>query len=146
MSGQTHLVKEFIHTLQKICLFSCVVGNVVEVLANTFNASFKLNVSFTLSAIRVDIDLPISWWSRSMSEEGVKAMKMNLTGRQTSVVLGIITAFASLTKATVGFEMSGNEPTRLMEPSVPGSRQERIPVFDVGEPWSSITVCSFPLM
>ena len=37
----------------------------------------------------------------------MKAMKMNLTGRCNSLVLGIITALASLKKATAGFEISG---------------------------------------
>ena len=53
-----YLVKEFIHTLQQVCLFSGVVGNIVEVLGKIIELFFYLD--FTLSAIRVDIDRPIS--------------------------------------------------------------------------------------
>ena len=57
---QLYLVEEFIHALQKVSLFSCVVGNVVERLDGNRSASIYTSRMPTLSAISVDMDRPIS--------------------------------------------------------------------------------------
>ena len=60
---------------------------------------------------------------------GVNKMKMNLTGKDTSMVFGIMIASANLTKATIGFSISSMAPTRTMAPSVPSSMQVMMSLF-----------------
>ena len=50
----------------------------------------------------------------------------HINSKITSMVFGRAIASAILTKATIGRSMSSMEPTRVMQPSVPSSRQARM--------------------
>eukprot|EP00095_Tigriopus_kingsejongensis_P007724 maker-scaffold2453_size15579-snap-gene-0.6 protein:Tk07724 transcript:maker-scaffold2453_size15579-snap-gene-0.6-mRNA-1 annotation:"fut10_danre ame: full" len=69
--------------------------------------------------MRVEKERPISWKSMSGHGLGVSRMKMNLTGRGTSMALGMMIPSASLTKADTGLVILSRDPTRTMVPSVP---------------------------
>ena len=76
----------------------------------------------------VAIDLPISLPSISISS-GTNRMKINLTGRETSIVFGILIALASLTNAVIGFVRQGRAPTRSTAPSAPTSMHAKMDSF-----------------
>ena len=78
--------------------------------------------------IRVAIDLPISLPSTSICS-GTNRTKRNLTGRETSIVFGMLMAFASLTNAVMGEARQGRMPTRSTAPSAPSSMHARIDSF-----------------
>ena len=74
------------------------------------------------------MDLPISLPSTSISS-GTNRMNRNLTGRETSMVFGMLMALASLTNAVIGLVRQGRAPTRSTAPSAPTSMHARIDSF-----------------
>lgn len=93
-----------------------------------YSVSLLIN-SLTGLDINVEKDLPTSWKSMFGDGFGVRTIKTNLTGKGTSIELGIMIPSANLTRATAGLVRLSKAPTNTMVPSVSFLRRLRMDSF-----------------